>query len=230
MTLGMLDAGHPALNGVSELRAARFFRYATIEPTPQDSVLMRLDDDVPLLLERRVGNGRVLLFTSSLDREWNDVPVQPAFVPFVAGLSDYLLGGAGFSSEAALGSTLAVRAMGLRGGQIFDPRGRAALTLGGTDDALLDQVGFYEVVGGGRTELVAVNFDARESDLRTMDEATIERWQQLAEPQTAAAAPAEQTRASMAVPLGPWVLWLLVIAAIMESWVGNWHLKVRRAM
>ena len=121
---------------------------------------MSLADGTPLLLERAMGAGRVLLFTSSLDREWNDLPVQPAFVPLMAGIANYLLGGAGFTSEADLGSTLAVRALGFAGGQIFDPRGEAALGLGaGSDDVLLDQVGFYEVVGGGTTELVAVNFD-----------------------------------------------------------------------
>ncbi len=96
------------------------------------------------------------------------------------GIANHLLGGAGFTSEADLGSTLAVRALGLAGGQIFDPRGEAALGLGaGSDDVLLDQVGFYEVVGGGTTELVAVNFDPRESDLTPIDAATLERWRGL---------------------------------------------------
>ena len=74
---------------------------------------MRLADGTPLLLERVMGAGRVLLFTSSLDREWNDLPVQPAFVPLMAGIANHLLGGAGFTSEADLGSTLSVRALGL---------------------------------------------------------------------------------------------------------------------
>ena len=142
----------------------------SVEPAPEDRVLVRLADSTPLLIERQLGSGRVLLFTSSLDREWNDLPVQPVFVPLMAGLANHLLGGAGFSSEADLGSTLAVRALGLAGGQIFDPRGEKALGLGaGSDDVLLDQVGFYEVVGGGATELVAVNFDPRESDLTPIE-------------------------------------------------------------
>src|SRR5690606_6773288 len=114
--IGEVDATHPALRGVDELRSARFTRYLTVEPSPEDRVLIRLDNGAPLLLERTVGAGRVLLITSSLDREWNDLPVQPVFVPFVAGLANHLLGGAGFSSEADLGSTLAVRALGFQGG------------------------------------------------------------------------------------------------------------------
>src|SRR5690606_25760222 len=158
-SIGAADRSHPALRGTDELRAAKFFRFAALDPQAGDRVLVSLDDGTPLLLERTHGNGRVMLFMSSLDREWNDLPVQPVFVPLVAGIANHLLGGAGFSTEAELGSTLAVRALGLRGGQIFDPRGEPALGFaGGTGDVVLDQLGFYEVVGGGTTELVAVNF------------------------------------------------------------------------
>ena len=201
---------HPALRGVDELRAANFYRSVDVEPAADDRVLIRLDDGTPLLLERALGAGRVLLFTSSLDREWNDLPVQPVFVPFMAGIANHLLGGAGFTSEAELGSTLAVRALGLAGGQIFDPRGEAALGLGaGSDDVLLDQVGFYEVVGGGTTELVAVNFDPRESDLTPIDAATLERWQGLGvRPGESADAARPSPRADATVPssLGPWLV------------------------
>ena len=151
------------------------------------------------MIERLLGSGRVLLFTSSLDREWNDLPVQPVFVPFMAGIANHLLGGAGFTSEADLGSTLAVRALGFRVDRFRSAR-RGGLGLGaGSDDVLLDQVGFYEVVGGGTTELVAVNFDPRESDLAPIDAATVERWQGLGAPRrdgtpTGVAAADEQRR------------------------------------
>ncbi len=232
VSIGEVDATHPALRGVDELRAAQFTRYLSIDPAPEDRVIMRLADGTPLLLERALGSGRVLLFTSSLDREWNDLPVQPVFVPLIAGMANHLLGGAGFSSEADLGSTLAVRALGLQGGQIFDPRGEKALGLGaGSDDVLLDQVGFYEVVGGGTTELVAVNFDPRESDLTPIDAATLDRWRGLgvrAADQNQVAVPISADEVPN--PLGPWLIIFLLLLVIVESAVGNWHLRVRRGM
>jgi len=231
-SIGALDASHPALRGLDALRAAKFFRYTAVTPDPSDEVLMSLETGAPLLLERSLGDGRVLLFTSSLDREWNDLAVQPVFVPFIAGLSNHLLGGAGFSSEAELGSTLALRAMGLQGGQIFDPAGNAALGLGGTDDVLLEELGFYELAGGGRNEVVAVNFDVRESDLTAVDAATLERWQALGQP--TAAAPTSTTAADAAdtvpTPLGYSILFLVLLALGVESWVGNWHLRIRRGI
>jgi hypothetical protein len=124
--------------------------------------------------------------------------------------------------------------MGMQGGQIFDPEGNAALGLGGgTDDVLLDQIGFYELVGGGRSELVAVNFDTRESDLTSMGADTLERWQGLGRGIEDAAAGADLPAAQGAevpVPLGPWILALLLVVFVMESWVGNWHLRVRRGI
>ena len=234
VAIGEVDASHPALRGVEELRAANFSRSINVEPATEDRVLMRLADGTPLLLERVMGAGRVLLFTSSLDREWNDLPVQPAFVPLMAGIANHLLGGAGFTSEADLGSTLAVRALGLSGGQIFDPRGEAALGLGaGSDDVLLDQVGFYEVVGGGTTEVVAVNFDPRESDLTVIDAATLERWRGLGiRPGGVATPVAVNMAAGETVPTswGPWLVILLLILVVVESAVGNWHLRIRRGV
>jgi hypothetical protein len=231
--VGAMDASHPALRGVGSLRTAKFFRHAPIEPGPNDQVLISLDNGAPLLLESTVGVGRVLSFTSSLDREWNDLAVQPAFVPLIAGVANHLLGGAGFSSEAELGSTLALRALGMQGGQIFDPDGDPALGLGGgTDDVLLNQVGFYELVGGGRSELVAVNFDTRESDLTAMSGDTIARWQGLGRRVDAGnpAGPEAAAQAEVPIALGQWLLLLLLIAFAMESWVGNWHLRVRRGI
>jgi len=233
VSVGEIDTAHPALRGLDDLRSAKFTRYVAVEPGTEDRVLIRLEDGAPLLVERPLGAGRVLLFTSSLDREWNDLPVQPVYVPFIAGLANHLLGGAGFTSEADLGSTLAVRALGLAGGQIFDPRGQKALGLGaGGEDVLLDQIGFYEVVGGGNTELVAVNFDPREADLTRVDDATLERWRGLG----TRAAEQTQSAASSAAneptprPLGPLLVIALLLAAIVESWVGNWHLRIRRGL
>ena len=233
VAIGEVDTTHPALRGVEELRAANFYRSVNVEPSEADRVLMRLADGTPLLLERALGSGRVLLFTSSLDKEWNDLPLQPAFVPLMAGIANELLGGAGFTSEADLGTTLGVRALGFAGAQIFDPSGDAALGLGaGSDDVLLDQVGFYEVVGGGTSELVAVNFDARESDLAPVDASTRERWQGLGVRPGETATPVAVTSSTDRVPnsLGPMLVMLLLMLVVVESLVGNWHLRIRRGV
>jgi hypothetical protein len=228
--VGVIDTSHPILRGLEALRAARFDRQNSIEIGEQDRVLMALETGAPLLIESNVGAGRVLLFTSSLGKEWNDLPLQPVFVPLVAGLAEHLLGGAGFSNEAPLGSTLALRALGMQGGQIFDPAGEPALSLGGTDDVLLNQIGFYELVGGGQTELVAVNFDSRESDLAAAPADTVARWQGLGQTVQAASVAPGIAAERVLLPIGRWLLLLLLAVLVVESWIGNWHLRVRRGI
>lgn len=232
VTIGSIETSHPALAGLDTLRAARFTRYAAIEETAEDEVLIRLETGDPLLIERRPGNGRLLLYTSSLNRDWNDLPKEPAFVPFVAGLADHLLGGAGFTNEAALGSTLALASMGMSGGEIFDPDGEPVLGLRGAGtDVLLDRIGFYELVGGGRNELVAVNFDGRESNLAPAGESTLTRWRDLGRAAEAAeAAGGGALEEEIQVPFGYWILLLLLAAAVVETGLGNWHLRVRRGI
>lgn len=229
--ISRVDTSHPALRGLEGLRSGRFFRYVPIVPAEEDDVLLELDSGAPLLVERELGAGRSMLYTSTLDREWNDLPVQPSFVPLMAGVANHLLGAAGFSNEASLGSTLSPRVFGMQGGQIFDPDGERALGLGGgNNDVLLERVGFYEVTGGGRSAVVAVNADPRESDLTRVDDGTLQRWQALGFDTDARADRPADAGEEVAVPLGPWLLWVLIAALLMESLVGNWHLRVRRGI
>ncbi len=232
--VGYIDATHPALAGTEELRMAKFYRYTAVEAQPGDQVLAELEDGAPLLIDHRLGGGRVVLFASSFDREWNDLPVLPVFVPLIAGLSAHLVGDLAVQTEAPLGTTLSPRAVGLANGQIFDPDGNAALGIaaaGSGDEVLLDRIGFYEVLGGGLTELVAVNLDPNESDLTGVEPNAVERWRSLnIGAANGAAAGAVDLAPAEPTPLWPWVLALLIAVVFMESWVGNWHLRVRRGL
>lgn len=53
------------------------------EQLPQTSVLARLATGDALLLERRPGQGVVMMLTTSCDDDWNDLPLQPVFVPLM---------------------------------------------------------------------------------------------------------------------------------------------------
>ena len=81
------DARHPIFRPfgsfAANLGAVRFNRTWRVDPAGWN-VAARFDDGAPALLERAEGEGRVVLFASDLDRRWNDFPVQPSFVPFVA--------------------------------------------------------------------------------------------------------------------------------------------------
>ena len=233
LVVGTMDRSHPALAQMDELRSTRFYRHVSLQPEESDRVLIRLEEGSPLLVEHLLGDGRVMIFGSSLDREWNDLPVQPVFVPLIAQLSAYLAGDHRISVEARLGGTLSARAMGFAGGQIFAPDGEAALGLAGAgagDDVLVEQIGFYEVVAAGQTELVAVNVDPRESDVTPMQANGLTRWRELSPGAGQAGVGNVELMETPPTELWPWILALLVVVVFMESWVGNWHLRVRRGI
>ena len=80
---------------VQGLTSARIWRRLTVEPDAADGdgaaqVLLRFGDQQPALLERAYGAGRVALYATTVDRDWNDLPVKPGFVPLTARLVLYL--------------------------------------------------------------------------------------------------------------------------------------------
>ena len=76
----------------STLRQATVSDYMLVEPSlnGEQEVLIALDEGAPLLIERQVGEGRVLLLTGSLDSEWGDLPLRPDFVPLSHALLRHL--------------------------------------------------------------------------------------------------------------------------------------------
>lgn len=54
------------------------------------SVLMEFANGDPFLLERKRGEGRVLLCASSFDMQWGTLPQNPLFVPWIRGLCSYM--------------------------------------------------------------------------------------------------------------------------------------------
>jgi Aerotolerance regulator N-terminal/von Willebrand factor type A domain len=86
VSLAAADTRHPIFrafgSAVPSLGGIRFTRTWDLN---EDGwvVLARFTDGRAALMERRVDEGRVLLFASDLGHAWNDFPVHPAFVPFI---------------------------------------------------------------------------------------------------------------------------------------------------
>ena len=231
---GEMDASHPVASAAEGLRPVKFFLYARLRPRDGDTVPIRLGNGDPLLVEHEIGKGRVLLFASSFDNVWNDLPLTPVFVPFVAEAARYLAGADSGRGEALLGSVLE---LGRRRGsgstvQVVDPSGERVLSLSDSvnrEAVALESLGFYEIRGGAQAELLGVNPDPRESDMRRIEEDTLELWQS-----TGRAAPGQAAADGLPPPEAPpWRVWRLVLAlllltVLLESLVGNRHLNAVR--
>ncbi len=225
-----IDASHPALARTRGWRSVNVSRALPLTVGRDDRVLMTLDDDQPLLLEHRRGDGRLLLLTTSLDNSWTDLPVHPVFVSFIAEAAAYLADEAVLDRQQLAGASLALKQTRGVSGQVVDPTGRTVLQLADTrraQDVRLDQTGFYEVYTPGREALVAVNADLRESDLATMTPDALARWRAaVARPEPAAMTGAA---ALQAPPLELWwgLLIMLALVVLAESLLGNRYLGLR---
>jgi hypothetical protein len=132
------------------------------------------------------------------------------------------------SRQQVAGASLPLSVTGGASGQVVDPQGQTVLSLADTrraQDVRLRQMGFYQVYTPGKETLVAVNADARESDLEPMTAEQIARWQEAAvvAPQQAVAA-AESQVAPPPVELWRYLLILLVLVVLAESLLGNRYL------
>ena len=204
--LGALEYGHPLFEvfrgpRTGDFASARFYGYRSVTLVPGVSALARFDDGQPALVERRVGTGRVLLWTSTLDTTWTDLALKPVFVPFVHRVVRYL----GAYREPLPWRTVGdVVDPGLQAPAQGSDVSRVALTPSGSRISLdgdgpevleLAEQGFYEFRAQGRDGdvpvVVASNVDLAESDLTALD------------PQEIAAAALGRAGGDTAGPLAP---------------------------
>ncbi|HET7697409.1 MAG TPA: BatA and WFA domain-containing protein [Vicinamibacterales bacterium] len=91
--MAVTDLRHPVFKPFDAVAAnfgqVAFDRTWRIDDGDAWRVAARFTTGAPALVERS-GPGRVLLFTSDVDRRWNDLPLHPAFVPFTQEVARYL--------------------------------------------------------------------------------------------------------------------------------------------
>src|SRR4029453_10859006 len=86
--LGGLEYAHPVFEPFraprsGDFSSTRFYGYRSTTVAQSGEVLARFDAGAPALVERDFGNGRVLVWTSTLDLRWNDLALKPVFLPFL---------------------------------------------------------------------------------------------------------------------------------------------------
>ena len=160
--------------GASALSSVQFYGYWDVDPAPESRVLASFTSGGPALLERDLGQGKVLLFTSSLNRVWSDFPLRSSYLPF---WQQIVLYGSGWSTRSAqvhVGEVFSPSSWKLlRNRQdesrwdIVDPKGRRLRALGNDDSdfVLLDLPGYYELRREKSTNWIAVNPVPAESRL-----------------------------------------------------------------
>jgi aerotolerance regulator-like protein/VWA domain-containing protein len=170
--IGDVDFSHPALASFAAdpdlLHSARFWSRLLVRPEAgaDRRTLARFEDGAPALLERKAGNGRVLFFASTIDRDWNDLVIRPVFAPLLRQLARYA--GRRASTVAAdvlVGEPCPLPATARGEARVARPDGREDHAEGAY--AATDAPGVYRITTADGTRIAcAVNVDTRESDLR----------------------------------------------------------------
>jgi hypothetical protein len=183
-SLGYLDYSHTVFEVFKAPRSGDFsaghvFRYRALQTDPADRVLARYDDGAVAAAERKVGAGRVIVWTTTLDDTWTDIAVKPIFLPLVHQLVRYLAHYEPATSWVTVGQVLDLdaRAKDKSPRIVVTPAGEritVSATGQGNQGLLeLSQQGIYEVrssaAATGRPESIAVNLDPAESDLAPLD-------------------------------------------------------------
>ena len=230
VSIGQVDTGHPLLADTQGWYAVNLSQTVPVRATTADEVLIRLENGEPFLMERRIGNGRVLLVAGGLENEWNDLPVRPVFVSFVIEAARYLSGVERLDQSFTAGESLLLSNSGSTSGQVVDPEGRSILSLADTTRAQripLRKTGFYEVYTTEGDYLVAVNTDPRESMLAPIAAETLRRWKDALSGGNDSRGAAMPQPEAQSVELWHALLFILVLVLIAESFLANVYLAPR---
>jgi aerotolerance regulator-like protein/VWA domain-containing protein len=240
--IGKFDAGHPALQFLSDsilqesIKSARVWGY--FRTAGGRSALISLANGDPLLVEQKIGAGKVIFMTTAADRDWTDLPLKTAYLPLIQSLAQYLAGGkrGGLDGGIAVGSVKELALPPSYVGknlrltkpdkQTRDVRISAAKERAVAAIEYNDRAGFYRLSvpassdkDGAVPQIYAVNPPFLESRL---DEISASEIQAKLKPIRPEVVPVEALkeggkRTDLALPL----VALLMLTLLLEGWLGQ---------
>ena len=167
------------------LESARFSKLTGVEPVSgSETILSVAETGAPLLLARDFGAGTVLLFTTSADRTWSELPVHPVYAMLLQqaltqltsrpDASQFIVGGDAPLPVTGrqLGENVALTKPGGEASSIRVTQNRdqpvAAVEF--------DEPGIYQIAAEGPKPVVVVaaNVDVRESDVKVLGSGALE--------------------------------------------------------
>lgn len=209
-------AGAGGAGGRADFSSVTATRYRSLTPTGDSAqVIARLDDGAPLLVERTMGSGRVMIWASSLDARWTNFPFHPLWVPLLHRLAQRSIAGRESSAWVVAPHMLD---LGRDPDAVVEsPSGQRSRARASERASFeLSERGFYEVrgaataIGAGRP--VAVNVNLAESDLSHFDPAELVAALTTRPRNAGAAAPASLPGTAQELERRQSIWWYLLIA------------------
>ena len=211
------------------LNSVQFFAYMNVEAKPGSAVLAKYEDGSPVIVESSKDDHGLIVFNSTIDSRWNDLPLKPSFLPLFHEIVRYLSRYNESRGWYALGEGIPVTA-GLESvaAAVIDPKNERQplgnLTSGQTKFFTPTIPGFHEIRVGPDTRMVAVNPPAAESNLDSMPPedliASVQRTQ--GESQSAGLFGSEEKDDYARRQMGWWYLLLIaLLAGMAEIYIAN---------
>jgi hypothetical protein len=210
------------------LNSAQFFAYMNVEAKPGAVVLAKYEDGSPVIVESSNDDHGLMVFNSTVDSRWNDLPLKPSFLPLFHEMVRYLSRYNESRGWYTLGEAMPVTA-GLDNvaAAIIDPKGErhtlGNLTAGQAKFFAPTMPGFHEVRVGPDTRLVAVNPPASEGNLDSMPpEDLMASVKRTGETSQGGPFPNEEKDDYARRQLGWWYLLLIAfLAGMAEIYIAN---------
>ncbi|MEC8356613.1 MAG: BatA domain-containing protein [Pseudomonadota bacterium] len=219
------DRRHPILRPLGSDWSARFQGHWRLTPSEDAKVLMQFDNTEAALVEKDVGEGKILLFASSLDLEWNNLALQGLFLPFVhetlrhlvrseAGQSAYEIGDSINLAQFVSDAEVAVR----------DANGRS-VSLEANNLQRATSPGLFTATSGAVSSRYAVNILPEESNFMRVATSTL--YDAVVNPDTSPLQSREAQTAQLIEELeNPqrlwwWILMLVMALLLLEVLVAN---------
>ncbi len=164
---------------------ARFKKVMGVEVGEGNETILKVaHQEMPLLVEKTIGQGNVLLFTSTADRTWGDFAVHPLYTMLIQ-QSVTQLTSKPDGWQVAVGSSVNVATPGRVVGSeaaVTDPAGeKRMVTVAEVNGQTvcpveMSRVGVYSVAEAGEAPgaSMASNVDARESNVQVVDGGAVE--------------------------------------------------------
>ncbi len=221
VTMSEIKTDHPIFEPFRQsgrLASARVFGYHRATSREGAAVLARYEDGNPALIEATQGIGKILLFTSSLDASWNDLPLTPLYLPLVRQMTSHL----GEREERAwhqLGQSFTVPAA--KDGSlpaVDQPNGERLTERKQTPTGELiitgKEPGFYRLRFSDASDFAAVNVDTKESDLAKLNLEEFVTAMTGADPKAQTAAAANEKLSNEEIESRQRVWWWLLVVAL----------------
>ena len=157
---------------------------------------------------------------------WTDLPTESVFVAFIMQAVGFLGGDTTTALYRSTGEAMNIPA----GTQLIDPDGepmRELSDISTRTSIKLETPGIYELRSSAGTQAVAVNSDSKESDITRIDSETLAKWQQIAT-NAPTETSTEETSNTSTRSFWMWLLPLLLLLALLESFYSHRHLWIRR--